>query len=422
MITFGDVLLYTVSYFGLFTSVYFLWVMIENRGAWKNPPPPKKLPKVSIIVPACNEEKTVAKTVHSLLGLDYPKDLLEIIIVDDGSVDKTLKVAKKFEKLGVKVLTKPNGGKGTALNLALKHATGQLVGCLDADSIVEPDALKKMVGYFGNKDVMAVTPSLKCTPPRTMWQAVQVIEFLLGVYLRKVFSFMGSIHVTPGPFTIFRKSFFDKYGGYDTSTVTEDIEISLRLQSHKFIIENAVDANVYAIPKPTFGTMYQQRIRWYRGFLDNVGKYHHLFSRKYGNLGLFILPSAFVSVLFAVAVVIYTFLRFVDSSYHHFINLYNVNFDFRKLIYFRTDPFYIDASALIFIGIVALAIGISVMLITKKMSNERQHIKWYYLLFMFIYLPLFAYWWVMAVYYKIRKGEVVWTGRKRDAEEEKYLS
>jgi cellulose synthase/poly-beta-1,6-N-acetylglucosamine synthase-like glycosyltransferase len=422
MITVGDVLLYTVSYFGLFTSVLFLWVMLENRRQWKNPPPPKILPKVSIIVPACNEEQTLGKTVHSLLGLDYPKNKLEIIIVDDGSVDKTLKVAKKFEKLGVVVLTKPNGGKGTALNFALKRATGELVGCLDADSVVEPDALKKMVGYFGKKGVMAVTPSLKCTPPKTVWQSVQVIEFLLGVYLRKVFSFMGAIHVTPGPFTIFRKSFFDKYGGYDTSTVTEDIEISLRLQSHQFIIENAVDANVYAIAKPTFQTMYHQRIRWYRGFLDNVSTYHHLFSRKYGNLGLFILPSAFVSVLFAVAVVIYAISRLVDTNYHRFINLYNVNFDFRKLIYLRTDPFYLDASALMFIGIIALCMSVFIMLLIKSISNEKQHIKWYYLLFMVVYLPLFAYWWVMAVYYKVRKGEVVWTGRKRDAKEQKYLS
>ncbi|MBI5398553.1 glycosyltransferase family 2 protein [Candidatus Woesearchaeota archaeon] len=422
MITVGEVLLYSVSYFGLFTSVFFLWTMLANCRQWKNPTPPKVLPKVSVIVPACNEERTLAKTVDSLLGLDYPKEKFEIIIVDDGSVDNTLKVARKFEKRGVIVLTKPNGGKGTALNLGLKRATGEFVGCLDADSVVDADALKKMLGYFANKEVMAVTPSLKCTKPRTVWQRIQVIEFLLGVYLRKVFAFLGAIHVTPGPFTIFRKSFFDKYGGYDISTVTEDIEISLRMQANHYVIENAADANVYAIPKPTFKTLYHQRIRWYRGFLDNVHKYRVLFSKKYGNLGLFILPSAFISVFFAIAVVAYTLFRLVDINVQRFINLYSVNFDVRKLIYLRTDPFYIDASSLMFIGIVALFLSIVIIYLAKIISNEQEHIKWYYLLFILLYLPLFAFWWVVAIFYKTRKGNVVWTGRKRDEKEEKYLS
>ena len=291
--TVGEIILYIVAYFGLFTSIFFLVTLIENKRSLGNPKPPKKLPFVTIMVPACNEENTVGKTVESLLGLDYPKKKLQIIVIDDGSVDNTYKIAKKYVKQGVLVLKKKNGGKGTALNLGIKHAKGTFVGCLDADSIVESDALKKMIGYFTNKRIMAVTPSLKCTKPKTIWQRIQVIEFLLGVYLRKVFGFLGSIHVTPGPFTIFRKKFFDKYGGYDETTVTEDIEISLRIQSLNYEIENAVNANVYAIAKPTFLTLFSQRVRWYRGFLDNVQKYKHLISRKYGDLGIFILPSAF---------------------------------------------------------------------------------------------------------------------------------
>lgn len=422
MITFSEILLYSVSYFGLFTSIFFLWTMLEHKKQWKNPPPPKTLPKVTVIVPACNEEKTLGKTVQSLLSLDYPKNKLEIIIVDDGSVDKTLRIAQEFEKKGVMVLAKPNGGKGTALNLALKYSTGRFVGCLDADSVVKPDALKKMLGYFAQKEVMAVTPSLKCTMPKTMWQKIQVIEFLLGVYLRKVFAFLGAIHVTPGPFTIFRKSFFDKHGGYDTNTVTEDIEISLRMQAHHYIIENAADANVYAIPKPTFATLYHQRIRWYRGFLDNVQKYRFLFSKKYGNLGMFILPSAFISVFFAIAVVVYMLVRLVDTNVQRFINLYNVNFDIRKLVYLRTDPFYLDASTLMFIGLIALFLGFTIMYLAKAISDEQQKIKWHYALFILFYLPLFAFWWVVAIFSKARKGAVVWTGRKRDEKEEKYLS
>ncbi|MFC1741669.1 glycosyltransferase [Nanoarchaeota archaeon] len=418
---FWETILYTVSYFGVFTSVFFLLTLIENRKSIRNPTAPKKLPSVTVMVPACNEEDCLAKTVKSLMGLNYPKNKLQIIIIDDGSVDKTLKIARRFEKDGVLVLTKPNGGKGTALNMGLEHATGELVGCLDADSIVEPDALLKMVGYFKKNKVAAVTPSLKCTEPKTIWQRIQVIEFLLGVYLRKVFAYLGSIHVTPGPFTIFRKSFFDKYGGYDTSTCTEDIEISLRIQSEGYEIENAVDANVYAVPMPTFNTTKRQRVRWYKGFMENTQKYKHiLFSRKYGNLGMFVMPSAFLSVLIAMTVVCYTLYLSIDTNWQRLVNLYNVNFDVWRLIQFNWDPFYVDQSPLMMIGVVALSIGITMIYLAKRMSKEKQGLAFNYVLFMALYLPLYAYWWASAIKARVSDKDVAWRGRTREASEIKY--
>jgi cellulose synthase/poly-beta-1,6-N-acetylglucosamine synthase-like glycosyltransferase len=418
---FWDIMLYTASYFGLFTAVFFLLTLIENRNKIGNPNAPKTLPKVTVMVPACNEEKCLAKTINSLLKLKYPKKKLEIIIIDDGSRDRTLEIARTFESRGVKVLTKPNGGKGTALNLGLAHATGELVGCLDADSIVEPDALMKMVGYFRNKKVMAVTPSLKCTEPKTIWQRIQVIEFLLGVYLRKVFAYLGSIHVTPGPFTIFRKEFFDKHGGYDTSTCTEDIEISLRIQSLGYEIENAVDANVYAVAMPTFTTTKKQRVRWYKGFIENTQKYRHmLFNPKYGNLGMFVIPSAYLSVMIAMVMVVYSAYIVIDRNYQRFMNLYDVNFDIWKMIHFKWDLFYIDQSPLMIIGIAALAIGILMIYLAKRLSKEKQNLTYSYMLFMFIYLPLYAYWWASAIHARASRKEVGWRGRKRKDVEMKY--
>jgi cellulose synthase/poly-beta-1,6-N-acetylglucosamine synthase-like glycosyltransferase len=416
-----EIILYTVSFFGVYTAVFFLLTLIENRKRIWNPAPPKQLPKVTVIVPACNEEECLTKTVKSLLGLNYPKNKLQIIIVDDGSVDKTLKVARRFEKDGVLVLTKPNGGKGTALNMGIEHATGEFVGCLDADAIVEPDALLKMIGYFKKKRVYAVTPSLKCTKPQTIWQRIQVIEFLLGVYLRKVFAYLGSIHVTPGPFTIFRKELFDKTGGYDCSTCTEDIEISLRIQSLGYEIENAVDANVYAVPMPTFDTTKRQRVRWYKGFLENTQKYKHLlFSKKYGNLGLFVLPSAYLSVLIAMVMVSYSFYRLVDINYQRMVNLYSVNFDIWRLLKFSLDPFYLNQSPLMMIGLVTLVIGISMIYLAKRLSKERQGLALCYVLFLFLYLPLYAYWWASAVHARVSDKDVEWRGRKRKEAEIRY--
>jgi cellulose synthase/poly-beta-1,6-N-acetylglucosamine synthase-like glycosyltransferase len=418
----GEIFIYVITYVGLFTSIFFLLTLFENRKKLINHALPKILPKVTILVPCVNEEVTLSKTLHSLLGLNYPKNKLEIIVIDDCSKDKTVEVAKSFKVLGVKVIVrKKNGGKGRALNTGLKHATGDLVGCLDADSVVERDALRKMIGYFNDSQCYAVTPALKCTRPKNTWQRIQTVEFLLGVFLRKVFALLGSIHVTPGPFTIFRMEFFKKHGGYDVSTCTEDIEIALRLQYNNYRIENAPDANVHAIAKPTFGGMYEQRIRWYRGFMDNVLKYKSLFSKDYGNLGLFVLPMSFISVALAIVFITYSAYVFISANIQRLINLYVIGFDISNLIDLNFDLFFLNQSGIIFLGIISMLIGIVMIVLSRKISAERSKLIWDYILFVIFYMPLFAFWWVAAIYHKLTKGEVVWAGRIRSAKELGYL-
>jgi cellulose synthase/poly-beta-1,6-N-acetylglucosamine synthase-like glycosyltransferase len=417
---FWEIVLYTVSYFGLYTAVFFLITLIENRKDLKNPCPPHKLPTVTIIVPACNEEMCLAKTIKSLLRLDYPKKLLKIMIVENASTDNTLKIAKTFEKYGVLVFSRKKGGKGAALNFGLSKTKSEFVGCLDADSIVMPNALKEMLGYFKRTNVMAVTPSLKCTTPHTVWQRIQTIEFLLGVYLRKVFSFLGSVHITPGPFTIFRKEFFNKHGGYDEKTITEDTEIAMRIQSLNYEIENAIDANVYAVAMPTFKTMEKQRVRWYKGFLENTQRYKTLLSKKYGNLGVFVLPSAFLSILIAITMVSFLAYRTFEKNYDRLVNLYNVNFDIMKLIRFDWDLFYINQSPLALIGLVALIIGVTMVLLAKLLSKEKSSLAWSYALFMFLYLPLYAYWWTVSIKARVLDADVDWHGRTRNTIEKRY--
>jgi poly-beta-1,6-N-acetyl-D-glucosamine synthase len=274
---FGTVLIWVVAYFGLFTGTFFLLTLWENPKRLRNPRLPEDLPSVTVAVPAYNEEKTIAKTVESLLALDYPKRLLKIMVIDDGSTDRTYEVAMRFEKRGVTVLTKKNSGKAAALNLAISRTDTELFGALDADSFVSPRALKRMVGYFRDSDVMAVTPSLVVHRPESALQKVQYIEYMIGIFLRKVFAYLDSIHVTPGPFTIYRKSFFDRHGGYDENNLTEDIEVALRMQKKGYRIENSVNATVYTVSPSKFTPLLRQRLRWYIGFTENVARYRELF-------------------------------------------------------------------------------------------------------------------------------------------------
>ena len=406
----GDIILYSSCYFGLFTTILFFLAFFENRHKLKNPIL-KQYPAVTIAIPAYNEEKTIGGTIESVLRLKYPKKKLEIIVIDDGSTDGTFEIIKQYKKFGVKIFHKENTGKGDTLNFALGQATGEFFTCLDADSFVEPDCLLKMLGYFHNKEVMAVTPSLKVWKPKGILQRIQSVEYLLGVYLRKVFSYFGSIHVTPGPFTIYRKKFFEKYGAYDANNLTEDIEIALRIQSKNYIIENSIDACVWTVGPNNFKALLKQRKRWYIGFINNVIDYKYLFSSRYGNLGLFILPGAFLSVSVVITLLLYVLYQTIDLWYKYIFNLIAINFDIWPLLRFKFDAFFINLNPLFWLSLLSLSTGIAVIHLAKKYSNEESKIKLSYVWFLFAYWLIFAYWWIIACFYKLANKKIAW-GKK----------
>ena len=268
---------------------------------------PARYPSTTIIVPCFNEERTVAKTVDSLLALDYPKEKLEIFLVDDGSKDGTWDIMQKYAKLPrVRIFQKKNGGKHTALNLALGHVDSELVGCLDADSFVAQDALARMVIAFEDGTVMAATPAIIIAEPKSIIQKFQSTEYQVSTFLRRMLSALGAINVTPGPFSIFRKKVFDELGPYHKAHNTEDMELALRMQKHHYRIVNIRAAKVYTYGPPTLYRLYRQRIRWVTGFLKNAFDYRELFFKsEYGNLGLFALPAAVISIFSILATFTY---------------------------------------------------------------------------------------------------------------------
>src|SRR3989344_9520984 len=246
----------TVTYIFLFTALYievfFLITYFEFREKERKIPAVgalDKWPSVSVIVPVWNEGTTVLKTIFSLLELNYPKEKLSIFIVDDGSTDKTWNVIQRFARnKQIKLLRKENGGKYTALNYALSFVDTELVGCLDADSFVHPEALKRIVAKFEEDiEIMAVTPSIKIFEPHGLLGLMQKAEYMFGIFLRKVFCDLNAIYITPGPFSIFKKSVFERIGGYRHAHNTEDMEIAMRMQKNNMKIGNAHNAFIYTI-------------------------------------------------------------------------------------------------------------------------------------------------------------------------------
>lgn len=356
-ITYG--LLFISLYFEVFLLLAFLERRFRKPAIAPVPAQPLRYPSVAIVVPCYNEEKTIESTMKSLLALDYPRDVMEIIVVDDGSKDRTLAVARQFENdPRVRVFAKENGGKHTAMNFALKHTQAELVGCLDADSTVAPDALLRIVPVFENAEVAAVTPGIHVRSPETMLQHMQNVEYRLSIFNRYILSAIGSAFITPGPFSFFRASVVRELGGWRYAHSTEDMEMALRMQEAGHLIANAPKAVVHTATPRTIPALFRQRVRWTYGWLRNAVDYRYMLGNaKFGNLGIIVLPSALISI----AAGIYFFLRIVISGIislrEEITRVHYAGFSMQPTF----DPFFINTSAMIFL--VFVSVGLILVLI-----------------------------------------------------------
>ena len=390
------ILLFVALYFEVFLLITYFETRKIERG-FGLLPLSEKLPSVTIFVPCWNEEKTICKTIISLLKLDYPKHLLSIFIINDGSTDNTLKVIQKFARnKQIQIFSKENGGKHTALNYGLSLAKSDLVGCLDADSFVHPQALKRLVVKFQDKEMMAVTPSIKVHEPKNIIELIQKSEYLLGAFIRKIFARLNALYVTPGPFTIFRKSVFEQLGYYKHAHNTEDMEIAMRMQKNRLKIGNVHDAFIYTVAPKNLRGLLKQRLRWSYGFIKNAIDYRQIFFRpQYGHLGVMILPiagfSLFTSVYFALqrisGWILNGWVRFVEW---HTVGLSWPNFNF--------DFFYFNTSIVSFISVIAIVGFISIIIISRHLTQEKHKIGFDSIYFLVFYSFIAPIWIAKALY------------------------
>lgn len=386
-------LMYPFIFISMYFQVLLLISIFENRKKIKSEEilHLDYFPSVAICVPCWNEEKTLASTLDSLLELDYPKDKLSIIVVDDGSKDKTLEIAKEYEaKYGnqIKALTKENGGKHTAVNLALQESNSELFGCLDADSFVDKKALQTIVSYFNkNEKTMAVTPCMHVRNPGTLIQRMQAVEYLMGIFLRKAFGQLDAIQVTPGPFSIFRRTVYDIVGPYKKAHNTEDFEITLRMHKAHLKIENAHKALVYTVGPATAKGYFFQRLRWVRGFLENSLDYRDIFfKKKYGNFGMFTFPVAFGFVFYSLYVVFFMLYSFIS----HWVEVIKVWMTVGIHPHMPVfDLFYFNTTVIAFLGMVLLTLSLLVLYIANILSDDKQEIYHNFPVYFLLY-PMFV--------------------------------
>lgn len=305
-----------VAYPFLFAAVYFqafLLVTFLSRPALaaRERKVSTRTPKVAVVVPCWNEERTIKGTVDSLLALDYPAKLLQIVLVNDGSTDGTKAVMDNYlNHPQITVVHKENGGKHTAINKGTEIAhDAEIIGCLDADSFVSPEALKEMIACFDDPNVAATTPAMSVHKPTNLLERMQNAEFILGIALRHILAAVNGLHVTPGPFSLYRRAVLVELGGFRYGHQTEDMEMALRIQRAGYAIDSAPKARVYTKAPRSVPALVKQRTRWTTGFLRNMmHDYRDLIGNpRYGALGTLVLPLGFFAIvggiiLFAIVI------------------------------------------------------------------------------------------------------------------------
>ncbi len=251
-------------------------------------------PSVSVIVPAFREEKVVLRTIETLIAQEYPGDL-EVVVVDDGSPDKTYEVAQAAygKHPRVRVYRKPNGGKASALNFGLGYASGEIVICLDADTLFAPDTVAELVEPLHDPKVGAVAGNAKVGNRINLVTRWQAIEYVTSQNLdRRAFSLLNCITVVPGAVGAWRKSLVQKAGGFSEDTLAEDQDLTLSIRRRGFSIAYADEAIGYTEAPDSLGGLAKQRFRWSFGTLQCLWKHRRTFFHpRYGSLGFVGLPN-----------------------------------------------------------------------------------------------------------------------------------
>jgi cellulose synthase/poly-beta-1,6-N-acetylglucosamine synthase-like glycosyltransferase len=415
METFYNVIFYIISFLSVYVQIFFLITFLEKKNTLKKAPAHLDLhtyPTVTIAVPCYNEERTIDKTVYSLLALDYPQDKLSILLVDDGSIDNTWEHIQKFDgNPQIQIFKKENGGKHTALNMALQKTTSEFFGCLDADSEVHPQALKRIMEYFQNDNRrMAVLPSIVINDPQNIIQYAQKVEYEMAIYNKKMLGFNGGIHVTPGPFSIFRKKVFDDLGPYRKAHNTEDQEIALRMQEHGYKIDHCPTAYVYTSSPNTVPKLVRQRVRWIYGFLKNMMDYKRMiFKKRYGTVALLTMPSGIITIL-GVMFLSFVFVWNIGKIiYHKIIQIQTVGFANSLTFHFNFDWFYINTKTVFLLIIIAYSFTFLAIFIGKRIAHQKATFAPHVIYFFLLYSIIAPFWLMKAIYNALRSREESWT-------------
>jgi cellulose synthase/poly-beta-1,6-N-acetylglucosamine synthase-like glycosyltransferase/spore germination protein YaaH/peptidoglycan/xylan/chitin deacetylase (PgdA/CDA1 family) len=259
---------------------------------------PDELPKVSVIIPAHNEEINSVKTITNLLKSDYPS--FNVIFTDDGSTDNTYKaVSEKFgSNPDVIILSKPNGGKASALNYGISASESEFIICIDADTQLRKNAITEMIKCFydGTEDIAAVAGNVKVGNEVNILSKWQSVEYITSQnFDRRAFDLLNCITVVPGAIGAFRRSAVEEAGGFSHDTLAEDCDLTISLLKCGFKVSYCEKAIAMTEAPESFRMFFRQRFRWSYGITQSLWKHRDaIFRSEHGALGWAALPNILI--------------------------------------------------------------------------------------------------------------------------------
>ncbi|RYG88033.1 glycosyltransferase, partial [bacterium] len=284
----------TAIVLGVLRSVLIAALAIVHRRRIAARPIATYTPPVEVLVAAYNEEKTIARTIASLLASDYPD--LGVLVVDDGSKDDTSGVVRREfgDDPRVRLVTKPNGGKASALNLALAKAAAPIVVGVDADTQLPPDAIRRLVAPLADPEIGMTAGNVKVGNVHNAVTTWQDVEYTTSQNLdRRAYALLNCVTVVPGAIGAWRREAVREIGGYQTDTLAEDMDLTWRLRQAGWRAETVPDARAYTEAPETARAFLKQRFRWTFGTLQCLWKHRSAVGR-YGWFGGFALPSLWI--------------------------------------------------------------------------------------------------------------------------------
>jgi len=406
-----EIVFFVYVFLSLYMLSLFVLIYIQNRKEMFTYPK-GKVEGVSIVMPCFNESETIGEAIEALLDLDWPKNKLEVIVVDDKSTDKSVEVirkyVKKYNNVSLIVNKRNSGGAAEPSNIGVAKAKFDYVAMADADSTPDRDALKKMIGFLQqDKKVGGVTCSIVAKHRKSFWEKLQAVEYSVIAFTRKLLDRVDAIYVTPGPFALYKKKVLNEIGGFDVKNMTQDIEIVWRMVYYGYTARMCLATSTHSVTPTRFGKWWKQRVRWNIGGLQTIIKYKGFFLRK-GMLGAFILPFFVVSLvigLLGLGIFIYLFGKRIWISYISTKLSVYLGTDIIRLSEFNLSPSVLNffGVAIFVLGALFTFLGLTVMQ-EKELRNKEPLIMIFYFV---IYLSIYPLILITSVY-KLIRGTYSW--------------
>jgi len=302
-----------------------IFAVIDRFRKPHRPASPGYNPRIAVLIPAYNEETVIVRTIRSVLNSDYKN--LHIIVIDDGSFDRTYDVARQAYAPEIaagrlQVLTKANGGKAAALNYALNLLEEDVYIGIDADTVIAADAISKLIPHFEDPRIGAIAGNAKVGNRVNLWTRWQALEYITSQnFERRALDLFHIVTVVPGAIGAWRTAAVKAAGGYPLNTVAEDADLTMNLLEQGLRVDYEDRSLAFTEAPINARGLMRQRFRWSFGTLQAIWKHRAAFTRNKA-MGLFALPNILIFQMFLPLVSPFIDLMFFTGVVTYFINRY----------------------------------------------------------------------------------------------------